>query len=47
MYESELDPFELLEREDRQTLSVEDLERSLLEEEDKIPVIPIESENSN
>ena len=45
--ESELDPFELLEREDRQTLSVEDLERSLLEEEDKIPVIPIESENSN
>lgn len=45
--ESEPDPFEFPDWEDSQPPSVEDLERSLLEEEDKIPVIPIESKSSN
>ena len=44
--ESEPDPFAFPDWEDSQPPSVEDLERSLLEEEDKIPVIPIESESS-
>ena len=45
--ESEPDPFDFPDWEDSQPQSVEDLERSLLEEEEQIPVIPIESENSN
>ncbi len=44
--ESEPDLFAFPDWEDSQPPSVEDLERSLLEEEDKIPVIPIESESS-
>jgi len=45
--ELEPDPFEFPDWEDSQPPSVEDLERSLLKEEDKIPVIPIDFESSN
>ena len=45
--ETEPDLFELPGLDDSRPPSVEDLEDSLFDEEDKIPVIPIESENYN
>ena len=43
--EMEQDLFEIPESEESQLSGVENLERSLLDEEEKIPVIPIDSEN--